>query len=322
MRMVKKWMVKTKIFAQHAWDILVDAGNTFVEDRVMKLSASLAYYTLFSITPLLIIILSTVSLIYEEDAIKGKLFEQLNSLMGPNAAAQIQSFVSNASLSGKSTIALLLGIGSLIVGATAVFVEIQDSINIIWKVKAVPKKGWKKLIINRVLSFSMIVTLGFLMVVTLMINTIVLTMGTKISTFIPFMSDATVYAIKIFNDILTIAVVTGVFAVIFKVLPDVIIKWKIAIIGAIFTTCLFGIGKYAIGLYLEKANVVSIFGSAGSIIVILIWVYYTSIILYFGAELTHAYAERFGDEIKPSKYAVSVITKTIEDPNNEEDKAS
>ncbi len=301
-----------KTFLRNFWQLFMAAGKGFSEDRVTKLSASLAYYTIFSLSPLIIIIISSASLIYSQDAIENRLFDQINNLVGPETALQIQSFVANASLSGKSTFALIAGIITLIVGATAVFTEIQDSINLIWKVKAVPKKGWKKLLINRLLSFSLIVSLGFLLLVSLIINTVVLSVGNEISRFIPEISSGTTWLIQILNNVLTLAVVTGVFFVIFKILPDVKLRWRSALVGAIFTAVLFGLGKYFIGLYLEKSNPGLVFGSAGSIVVILLWIYYTSIILYFGAEFTQAYADKFDGGIAPNRYAVHLKTIVIE----------
>ncbi len=286
-------IVKIKRFFIHTYHLFLAAGKGFIEDRVTKLSAALAYYTIFSLSPLLIIIIASASLIYSQDAIENRLFSQINKIVGHDAAVQIQGFVANANISGKSSFALVIGIFVLVLGATAVFTEIQDSINLIWKVKAVPKKGWKKLITNRLLSFSLIVSLGFLLLVSLIVNSLVLSLGNQITRYIPEISDTTKLLILLINNVLTFAVVTGVFMVIFKVLPDVILKWKSAFAGAAFTALLFGLGKYLIGLYLQKSNPGLVFGSAGSIIIILAWIYYTSIILYFGAEFTQAFAERF-----------------------------
>ncbi|MBB2144029.1 YihY family inner membrane protein [Pedobacter sp. LMG 31464] len=303
---------KAKNFLISTVHLFIAAGKGFSEDRVTKLSAALAYYTIFSLSPLIIIVISSASLIYSQDAIENKLFSQINKMVGHDAAVQIQGFVANASLSGKSSFALVIGIIILVIGATAVFTEIQDSINLIWKVKAVPKKGWKKLLTNRLLSFSLIVSLGFLLLVSLVVNSVVLSFGDKLSKFIPEITNTTAFIILILNNVLTFIVVTGVFAVIFKVLPDVILKWKSALIGAAFTALLFGLGKYLIGLYLEKSNPGLVFGSAGSVIIILVWIYYTAIILYFGAEFTQVYAEKYDESIAPTKYAVHLKTIIVE----------
>jgi membrane protein len=289
--------------------LFLAAGKGFSEDRVTKLSAALAYYTIFSITPLIIILISVTSIIWGRAATQDKLFSEINGFVGAEAAKQIQDFVANASLSGKSNMALIIGVISLVVGATAIFTEIQDSINLIWKVKAIPKKGWLKLITNRLLSFSLIASLGFLLLVSLVVNSIVVSLGNRLEHFIPEVSSLFVLVL---TNALTLAVVTGIFTIIFKVLPDVILKWRSAIMGALFTAVLFSLGKYLIGIYIEKGNPGSAFGAAGSIIVILLWIYYTSIILYFGAEFTQAYAEKYDLGIQPANYAVHLKTIVIE----------
>lgn len=290
-------------------NLFLAAGKGFAEDRVTKLSAALAYYTIFSITPLIIILISLTSIIWGHAATEDKLFSEINGFVGPEAAKQIQDFVANASLSGKSTIALIIGIVSLIVGATAIFTEIQDSINLIWKVKAVPKKGWVKMLTNRLLSFSLIASMGFLLLVSLVINSVVVSLGNRLEHYVPEVSSLLVLVL---TNALTLAVVTGIFTIIFKVLPDVILKWRSAIVGALFTAVLFSLGKYLIGIYIEKGNPGSAFGAAGSIIVILLWIYYTSIILYFGAEFTQVYAEKYDHGIQPTPYAVHLKTVVIE----------
>lgn len=289
-----------KVFKQ-AIGLLIAAGKGFSEDKVPKLSSSLAYCTIFSLAPLLTIIIASASLIYRKEIIEGKIYEEVARFTTPETATQIQTAVMNASLSGKTTIALIIGIVSLIIGATAVFLEIQDSLNTIWKVKAKPRKGIMGLLTNRLKSFSLIISLGFLLLVSLVLNSILGSIQTRFQELIPISSG---WLFLILNNVITFAVITFLFAVIFKVLPDVIIKWRPALIGAAFTTVLFAIGKFLIDLYITKASPGAVFGAAGSIIVILAWVYYTSFILYFGAEFTQVYAEKYSERIRPSKYAV------------------
>lgn len=317
---------KIKYFFVAIYHLFIAAGKGFVEDRVMKLSASLAYYTIFSLTPLIIIVLSAATLFFgDKMKTKDKFFIEVTELVGKPAATQIQGFVDHANKTGQSTMGLIIGIGTLIIGATAIFIEIQDSINLIWKVKAMPKKGWLKMLTNRLLSFSLIVSMGFLLLVSLVINSVVVGLGDKLGSLIseskvddviPVANDTMTLIIYILNNALTLAAVTAVFTIIFKVLPDVNIKWKSAIIGSLFTALLFSLGKYLIGIYIEKGSTVSAFGAAGSIIVILLWIYYTAVILYFGAEFTQAYAEKFDGGITPSKYAVftkiTIVEKIVE----------
>jgi len=323
------FLKKAKHFVKATAHLFIAAGKGFMEDRVMKLSAALAYYTIFSLTPLIIIVISAASLFLGSSPVSGgtginpseELFSEIRDLVGDDAAAQLQTFVTNANTTGKSTAGLIIGIVTLVIGATAIFIEIQDSINLIWKVKAVPKKGWKKLLINRLLSFSLIVSLGFLLLVSLVINSIVVAIGdklgyllssSKIAEYLPVIDNTTTLLITILNNAITLAAVTAVFTIIFKVLPDVVLKWKPAILGALFTALLFSLGKYIIGIYIVKGNPGSAFGAASSLIVILLWVYYTAIILYFGAEFTQAYAERYAKGIKPSKYAVHTKIVVVE----------
>lgn len=307
-----KFLKKIVHFFKAVAQLFIAAGKGFIDDRVMKLSAALAYYTIFSLTPLIIIIISATSLFLGDNMDPNtKLFSEISELVGPDAANQLRSFVNNANYSGKSTFGLIIGIATLIIGASAIFVEIQDSINLIWKVKAVPKKGWKKLVINRLLSFSLIASLGFLLLVSLVVNSIVVGLGNKITAYIQ-LEQVSEFMMLVVTNALTLSVVTIIFAIIFKVLPDVIIKWKPAVIGALFTAILFSLGKYLIGIYIEVGHPGSAFGAAGSIIVILLWIYYTAIILYFGAEFTQAYAEKYGKGISPSKYAVHTKTVVVE----------
>jgi len=314
---------KTRRFFIALYHLFVAAGKGFSEDRVTKLSAALAYYTIFALAPLIIIIIAAASIFFSHKLNPGtEIFAQISEMVGADAAKQLQGFVDKSNLSGKSTIGLIIGVGTLIIGSTVIFIEIQDSINLIWKVKAVPKKGWKKMLTNRLLSFSLIVSMGFLLLVSLVINSIVVSLGSKlgylltnsqIGNAIPLASDTTTLLIYILNNAITLAAVTAVFTIIFKVLPDVALRWKSALIGALFTALLFSLGKYLIGIYIEKGNPGSAFGAASSIIVILVWIYYTSIILYFGAEFTQAYAEKYDGGIRPSKYAVHTKITIVEE---------
>lgn len=292
-----------KSFFADAWTVLSDSFNGFINDRCLKLSASLAYYTIFSLAPLLVLVMSLISIFYGQEAIQGRIFSQINGLVGNEAALQIQEMIKNVGLSGKTNTALIFGIVTLLIGATSIFVEIQDSVNIIWRVKPKPKRGWLKLIKDRLLSSSLVVTLGFLLLVSLLVNGLVLAMSNQLTRYLP---DIGVYIVSIFNFLLSTGVITVLFAIIFKVLPDAKIAWKDVRLGSVFTALLFMLGQYLIGLYIETTGTSSTYGAAGSLIVILLWVYYTAAILYFGAEFTLAYANHFGVHIEPADYAVYV----------------
>ncbi|MET4080700.1 membrane protein [Pedobacter sp. UYP30] len=318
-----KFLKKIKHFFVALYHLFLAAGKGFAEDKVMKLSASLAYYTIFALTPLIIIVISAASIFFGNKINPGtELFSQISEMVGTDAANQLRGFVDHANLTGKSTVGLIIGIVTLVIASTAIFVEIQDSINIIWQVRAVPKKGWLKMLTNRLLSFSLIVSLGFLLLVSLVINSVIVSLGSHLSTFlqrsninhvIPIATDTMALIIYVLNTALTLLAVTAVFTIIFKVLPDVDMKWKTPIMGALFTALLFSLGQYVIGVYIQKGNPGSAFGAASSIIVILVWIYYTSVILYFGAEFTQAYAEKYEKGIRPSKYAVHVKTSVEEE---------
>lgn len=283
--------------------ILKETFSNFLSDRGFKLSASLSYYTIFSIAPLLLLIISLAGYFFGEDAIKGKIFSELNGMLGNEAAAQIQEIIKNLQLSGETNFALAIGAGTLIFAATTVFGEIQDSMNIIWKLKVKPKRGWLKFIKDRLQSSSIILGLGFLMIVLLMVNGILVALNQWLINYFP---EITIVVFQILNVILSFGVMTILFGTIFKVLPDAHISWKEVRTGAFFTACLFMLGRYLISFYIQTTNTGLAYGAAGSIIVILVWVYYTAAILYIGAQFTRAYANFMGIRIRPASYAVFV----------------
>jgi len=263
--------------------LLKDTYNGFLEDDGMKLAASLSYYTIFSLPPLLIIIISLSGFFYGAEAVRGELFGQINGLVGNAAALQIQEIIKNVKLSHSSTFATTFGVIILLIGASGVFVEIQDSINFIWGLKAKPKRGLVKFIKNRLMSFSMIGSVGFLLLVGLIINSLMDLLNTRLAVYFP---KDTVYLFYAFNLLVVFGIITVLFTVIFKTLPDGQLALRDCLIGASFTTVLFMIGKFAIGAYLGRSAIGSWYGAAGSVILILVWVYYSAIILYFGAEFT------------------------------------
>lgn len=298
-------------FFANSWVVLREAFNGFLDDRCLKLSASLAYYTVFSLAPLLVLIMSLLSIFLGEEAVQGQIFSQINGLIGNDAAKQLQDMIKNTALSRETNTALVISIVTLLLGATSIFSDIQDSINSIWGVKAKPKKGWLKLIKDRLISSSILVSLGFLLLVTFIVNGLVLALSDQLNRIFPGVS---VWLVSGLNFAVSTVVVTLLFSVIFKVLPDVKIAWKDVRWGGFFTAILFMIGRFVIGLYIEKTATGSAYGAAGSLIVILTWIYYMAAILYFGAELTQAYANHFGIKIEPSDQAVFVEEKEQEKP--------
>ena len=296
-----------KFSLKNLWQVIKLTFKNVGADKLPKLSGSLAYYTVFSMGPLLLLVISIAGIILGREASEGKVYEQLVGFVGQDTASQLQVVVKSASLEGKSTFAAIIGAITLLIGATTVFGEIQDSINMIWGIKPKPKQGLMKMLKNRFLSFSVIVSLGFLLLVSLSVSTLIDTFSERLT-----MSFETgkVVIFYILNLLLTLIITSTIFATIFKVLPDASIKWKDVRAGAITTALLFMLGKFGISFYIGQSNVGTTFGAAGSIVVLLVWVYYSSMILYLGAEFTKAYAVVFGAPIHPNAYAVT--TKQVE----------
>ena len=297
-----------KEYLKRWWKIILATFMGFINDNGLKLSASLAYYTVFSIAPLLVLILGLISVFLKDPVNRDILYVQIKQYMGTEASLQIQDIIKHYAVHRKNAFAIGMGVGVLLIGASSMFVEIQDSLNIIWRVKAKPKKSWLKLIQNRFLSFSLIASMGFLLLVSLVINILVSALSNKIAHFFPGV-DIIIFLI---NLGITLVVITVLFGIIFKVLPDVKITWSDVRSGAFFTALLFVLGQYLIGLYIQYFGNSSAYGAAGSLIVIFIWIYYTAAILYIGAEFTQVYAEAKGSRIEPAEYAVAVKQTEVE----------
>lgn len=292
--------------AHSIWKAFKMAGAGFFEDNAFKLSASLSYYTVFALGPLIIMIISLAGLFFGQEAVQGRVYMQLNGLVGSTAALQIQDIIRNIQSSRLGTAGAIFGGIVLFIGATGVFTEMQDSINYIWSVKAKPKKGWLKYLSNRLLSFSLIVGISFVLLVSLTINALLNLLSDKLARLLP---AYTFQLFHIINSLIIILVISGLFTVIFKILPDAVISWKDALLGAVFTALLFLLGKFLINYYIGTSNLGVTYGTAASIVIILTWVYYSSIILYFGAEFTKMYAIQSGSGIHPKETAVFIIKK-------------
>lgn len=289
---------------QKVYNLFKSAGNGFIDDNAFKLAASLSYYTVFALGPLLIIVISLAGFFFGREAVEGRIYEQINGMVGTIAAVQIQEIIKNIQQSESSTTGAIVGGIILLIGATGVFTEMQDSINYIWSVKAKPKKSWLKYLTNRLLSFSLVLGLGFLMLVSLIINAILNAVSAQLSRLFP---NSDIDLFNSLNMVIMVVSITGLFAIIFKVLPDATISWKDALIGSVLTAALFLVGKLLISYYLGKANLGLTYGTAASIVILLVWVYYSSLILYFGAEFTKMYALQAGEGIRPKETAVFII---------------
>jgi membrane protein len=295
--------------------LLKVAATESIEDNVLKQSAALAYYTVFSLVPMLIIIIWISAIFYDPGQVQGEVLTKLTELIGPQAVDQIKEVMLKTKFDNTSGWAKTLGIVTLILTATGIFTEIQDSINTIWGLKAKPRKGLIKLILNRIISFSLLISLGFVLAVSLLINAVISTLIFRIQYYFP---DIPVEFFYVLNQVIIFISIAFLFSAIYRVLPDARIAWRDVITGAIISTIFFMLGKYLIGYYLAKNATISAYGSAGSVIIILLWVYFSSIILYFGAEFTQAYLKLNGKHIEPNKYAEWVEQKELHVDSNTE----
>lgn len=299
-----------RTLSKSIWTITKQSFSDFIDNRVFKLSAALAFYTIFSLPAMLIIIISISDVFYGRAAVEGTLFSQISGFIGNDAALQVQQTIRGAALSDRSYFATIVGIVTLFIGATSVFSEIQDSINSIWKLKSKPKgAGILKILFNRLLSFSIVVSLGFLLLVSLLING---AMDALLTNLVKMFPQLTVIVVYIFNVILTFGITSLLFGMIFKILPDAHVKWRHVRAGAFTTAALFMAGKFLIGYYIGHSQLSTTYGTAGTVIVMLLWVYYSAMILYFGAVFTHVYAAHTGTRIYPNSYAVWVQQIEIE----------
>ncbi len=278
----------------------------FSADNIFKYSASLAYYTVFSIAPLLVMVSTLSGIFFGKEAVNGEIYKQLKQLIGSDAALQIQDIIKNIHLTGNNFFATIVSIIILLIGATSIFGEVQDSLNKIWGLRIKTKKIWWKLILTRLLSFSLIVSIGFIMMVSLILNALVSAFGNFLSRYI---RNFSIYFIEGSEAILSFIVISFLFSLMFKLLPDAKIRWKEVLVGGLVTAIFFTLGKFAIGFYLGKSNLSTLYGAAGSIIVIMVWVYYSSIILYLGAEFTKVHANLYGRKIQPNEYAEWIIVQ-------------
>ena len=282
------------------------------KDNILKYSASLAYYTVFSLAPVLTIIISICGVLFGKEAIQGHVYGQIKVLVGSEAAAQIQDTIKNIHLTGHNIFATIVSILVLLIGATGIFGEVQDSLNKIWGLRVKTRKTWWKLILTRLISFSLIISIGFVMMVSLILNALVSAFGNFLARYF---SEFSIIVVQITDSVLTFVITTFLFSLMFKILPDAKIKWKDVLMGGLITAVFFTLGKLAIGYYLGSSNIASVYGAAGSIMIIMVWVYYSSIILYLGAEFTKVYAKLFGGKIYPNEYAIWIKTEEIQVAN-------
>jgi membrane protein len=283
--------------------IIRDTARGFTTFNIPKLSGSLAYSTVFAMGPLLVVIIAVFGMLVEKSTVQTGVLEVLNAFTGPATAAYVESVISGFAGTEKSKLGAIVGLVLLFIGATGIFAEIQDSINIIWGLKAKPSKGFIKWLRNRFLSFSIIISLGFLLLVSLVLSGLIEAFNTSLQQRFPQLAIVSIYTL---NIIVTLLVSSVIFAVIFKVLPDANIQWRHVWKGAFTTAILFLAGKMGITFYVNRSGITGIYGAAGSVIVLLVWIYYSAMILYIGAMFTKVYVIAGGAVILPNDYATVV----------------
>jgi membrane protein len=281
------------------WRLLKDTGSEWADDNAARLGAALSYYTIFAIPPLFVIVIFIASLWFDENAVRTELFGQVGGLVGQKGADAIQSALSASEPHKKGLVASLLAVVTLLITSTGLFIELQSALNRIWEVEAKPGQGIWGFIKNRLLSFAMIIGIGFLLLVSLVLSAALSAVSKYFSALVPGLDVLW----TIVNLVVSFGVITVLFAMVFKVLPDVRIAWRDVWIGAALTALLFTAGKFLLGLYLGKNSAVSAYGAAGSVVLILLWVYYSAQILFFGAEFTQVYANQFGTHLEPKAHA-------------------
>ena len=287
------------------FDMIKESFKGWMEHGALDLGAALAYYAIFSLAPLLLIVIGVAGLIWSRDAVQGQLVGQLQGIVGQQGGQAIQAMIANAGKHGSGALATVIGVVTILFGATGVFVQLQSSLDRIWNVEPKPGAGIWGFVKTRMLSFGMVLGIGFLLLISLVVATAV----TAVSTWATGLLPAAKVLTEGLTFVVSFALTTLLFAMIFKVLPDVKIGWRDVWIGAAATALLFTLGKFLIGLYLAKSSVASTYGAAGSLVIVLLWIYYSSQILFLGAEFTQVYASRYGSNIRPSKHAVPVVHK-------------
>lgn len=280
--------------------------NDWMEDNAMRLSAALAYYSIFSIAPLLIIAVSVAGLVLGDEAVRGYLDDQLSAYVGPLAAKSIQSMIQSASKPAEGWVGASIGFATLLVGASGVFGQLKDALNTIWEVKPIGGTGVWRFIRRHLLDFGIVLVIGFLLLTSLLLSTALTALTDLVGVYIGV--PAAVGMLITF--LVSFSVVTLLFAFIFKVLPDAQIEWRNVWVGALATALLFELGKFGLSFYLGRESTASSFGAAGSVVLLLLWVYYASCILLLGAEFTQVYARETGHHIRPIGGAIPVTTES------------
>lgn len=282
--------------------IFRETFNKWLEREPFRNTAVIAFYTIFSLPGLLVIIISLAGYFYGEEAVTRRISSEIEGMIGGNTAKDIEAIIANASVHQDFTLASLIGVGTLIFGATGVFYQLQQTLNLIWEVKPQPDRKILKMIMDRLFSFGLILAVGFLLLVSLILSAVLTVLGDWVATYF---SETFNIVFRFLDISLSLAVVTFLFAAIFKFLPDARVPWRDVWVGALVTALLFVLAKFALGLYFGHSTPASAYGAAGTVILIMLWVSYAGLILLFGAEFTRIYADRRGERVAPLEFAVS-----------------
>ncbi len=294
--------------AKGIWLLLKDSAIAWDDDNIGTQGAALAFFTVFSLSPLLIMVIVFSSLVFGQEAANGHLVSQIRGLIGIEGANFVQTLITNAYRSDSNILATIFSIVMILLGASAVFVQLRDSLNTIWRVQQKPTGTIRAFLRGRILSFAMIVGIGFLLLVSLVISAGLAAMGNYVSNLLAIITGL----VDVLDFTISFVGITVMFALMFKFVPAASVKWRDVWVGAAVTSLLFSIGKLLIGLYLGNGAIGSTFGAARSLVVIMLWAYYSSQIVLFGAEFTRLYAMRFGADILPGENAVRVVTRKVE----------
>jgi membrane protein len=274
------------------WSLLKETVDEWQRDKVSQMAAALAYYTLFSIAPLLVIAVAVAGAVFGQEAARGEVVAQIQGLLGKAGAEVVQTALANTQnpQSGNGIVPFIISTLALIFGASGVFIQLQDSLNAVWNVEPSPQAGVKAVVRKRIFSFAMVITIGFILMVSLIVSTTLAALSTFTNQLFPALESLW----RLVNIGISLGVFTLLFALIYKYLPDIRIVWKDVLVGAFFTSILFSIGKELLGLYLGNGSFGSAYGAAGSVVTILAWIYYAVQIMLFGAEFTQVYTRKYG----------------------------
>ncbi|GAA0877920.1 YihY/virulence factor BrkB family protein [Algoriphagus jejuensis] len=295
-----------------AWQILKESVTSFMDEDAFTYSAAISFYTMLSLPAVLLIVVSIGATLYEENRIQQELIGQISSLIGPSTAEQIEQILAEASVQEDNTFfARIVGIGTLIFSSTTVFFALQSAINKIWNIEAKPEKGFVKYLLNRLLSLAMVIGIGFVLMVSLVVEALLVIFKKFIQGFQETLSEI---VMKVSSELVSFGIVLLIFSLMYKILPDAKLKWRDVWVGGLVTAVLFLAGKLLIGIYLGSSSLTDLYGASGSLVVLLVWTYYAAFIFLFGAKITYVYTKHTGEKIMPVDTAVEVEHVKVEKP--------